>query len=421
VRPSDNWAYSEFPYIASRSYNRIEGWSFEFGPRMQRMSSWGGFSAELYAIGRTAAPMRWDRESIGHDVKLEMLFGRPIGVALGARAFDLVQPTEDWQLGEGEVGLASALLHRDYRDYYVRHGGEIYAKLVATKSADLTMGLSHEDWSNRAARDPWSFNSGASDWRPNPHMDVGQVHLLNTRLRIDTRTRERSPLGGWYVTADLEQGGGRITRFGAPVVHFAPPSPENVWYSRAFFDVRRYNRVAPGMSLDLRAALGGWVAGDPLPTQRRLGVDGPGTLPGYDFRQLGTGPDLLNCYNGIDQPGRPAQCDRVALAQAQLRSKFIFSSWRDDGDDDWWRPGFNSSTSWVFFADAGRGWMVDHAGTQSHDPVYHKGNSLPALESFKLDMGAGIDFGDFGVYWAKAMRNGDDDPVRFIVRLQHRF
>lgn len=413
--------YSDFLYLASRTYNRVEGWSFVAGPRIQRPTTWGAVNIELFGVGRTAPPMRWDGQSVGHDAKAELLFGKPLGVAIGARAFDVVQPAEEWQLGEGEVGLATALLHRDYRDYYARHGGSVFARIVAGRDADLTVAVSDEQWTNRQARDPWSFTNGTADWRPNPIMDVGNVHLLSTRLRVDTRNREASPFGGWYVSVEMEQGGGRITRYGAPIISFAPLSPEPVWYSRAFVDLRRYNRIAPGMSLDLRVAGGGWVAGDPLPTQRRLGVGGPGTLPGYSFREVPTQPDLLYCTTSITQAGTPAQCDRVALAQAQLRSSFLFGGWRDDRDDDWWRPGFNHRTAWVLFADAGRGWMVQHAGAPAGDPLYFSRNAVPPTGSFKVDLGAGIDFGDFGVYWAKAMNNSADDPVRFIVRLQHRF
>jgi hypothetical protein len=414
-------SYAEFFHVSSRAYNRIEGWSFVAGPRIQRSTDWGALNLEILGVGRTAPPMRWDRQTVGHDVKVEALFGKPIGVALGVRAFDVVQPTEDWQLGDTEVGLASALLHRDYRDYFVRHGGAAFARFVAGRNVDLSLTFSDEQWQNREARDPWSFSNGSNDWRPNPFMDAGTVHLLTTRLRVDTRRRERSPLGGWFVNAELEQGGGRITRFGAPVITFAPPSPEDVWYSRAFFDVRRYNRIAPGMSLDLRVVGGGWVSGDPLPTQRRLGVGGPGSLPGYDFRTPIEGSDLLLCSNDVYQPGSPAQCDRMALAQAQLRSSFFWGGWRDDGDDDGWRPGFNSRTAWVIFADAGRGWMMDQGGAPAGDPLYVRGNKLPPLNSFKVDLGGGVDFGDLGLYWAKAINNSSDDPVRFIVRLQHRF
>ena len=412
-------AYSEFLYVASRTYNRVEGWSFVAGPRIQRPTSFGAVNVELFGVARTAKPMQWDNETLGHDAKAEMLFGKPIGIALGGHVFDVVQPTETWQLGESEVGLAAALLHDDYRDFYVRHGGEIFARLVAGRDADLTVALSDEHWDNRAARDPWTLSHGEDAWRPNPTFDEGTVHLLTTRLRIDTRERESSTFGGWYLSAELEQGGGRIIRLGAPILTFAPLSPERLWYSRAFVDLRRYNRIAPGMSLDLRVAAGGWVAGDPLPTQRRLGVGGPGTIPGYVFRESPGTPDLLMCTTSIQQPGTPAQCDRVALAQAQLRSSFLFDVWRDDLHDDWWRPGFNHRTAWVLFADAGRGWMVDRGGATPSE-LYVRRHSVPDLNSFKVDLGAGIDFGDFGMYWAKAVRD-KDEPVRFFVRLQHRF
>lgn len=413
-------AYSDFLYVASRAYNRVEGWSFVAGPHIQRPTSWGAVNVEAFAVGRTAEPMRWDNESVGHDARAELLFGRPLGVALGGHLFDVVQPTENWQLDDSESGLAAAVLHQDYRDYYVRHGGEIYARLVSGKDADLTVAFRDEQWLDRPARGPWSLTRGSEDWRPNPASDPGSMHLLTTTLRVDTRERESSPFSGWYLNAELEQGGGRITRLGAPIATFAPLSPENVWYSRAFVDLRRYDRIAPGLSLDMRVAGGGWVAGDPLPTQRRLGLGGPGTLPGYAFREPPMAGDLLTCTQGFVQPGTPAQCDRVALAQVQLRSAFLFSAWRDDRDDDWWRPGFNARTSWVLFADAGRGWMVSD-GSSGSSPLFVGRNTLPPLDSFKLDVGAGVDFGGFGVYWAKPLRNAGDDGIRFIMRLQHRF
>lgn len=412
-------AYSDFLYVASRSYNRVEGWSFVAGPRIQRPTSWGAVNVEAFAVGRTAEPMRWDNESVGHDAKAELLFGRPIGVALGGHLFDVVQPTENWQLGDDETGLSSAVLHSDFRDYYGRHGGEIYARAVSGKDADLTLAFSDEQWLNRPARDPWSLTRGSEPWRPNPTADPGAMHLVTTTLHVDTRERELSPFAGWYLNADLEQGGGRITRAGSPLAVFVPPSPENVWYSRAFVDVRRYNRIAPGLSLDLRLAGGGWVAGDPLPTQRRLGLGGPGTMPGYAFRATASGTDPLNCtIAGFTLAGTPAQCDRVALAQVQLRSAFLFDAWRDDRNDDWWRPGFNGRTSWVLFADAGRGWMVSQAGAST---TGYDRNALPSLDSFKLDIGAGVDFSGFGLYWAKPLRNAGDEGIRFTMRLQHRF
>ncbi len=411
-------ASTDYLYVASRAYNRVEGWSFVAGPRVHRPTPWGAVQVDLFAVGRTASPVRWDNESVGHDASVEVQFGKPIGVALGGRLFDGVQPTETWQSGEDESGLAAALFRLDYRDYFVRHGGEVSARFVAGNGADLTLAFSDEGWRGRPARDPWSLMHGSSAWRPNPSMDEGSLHVLTTRLRVDTRDRQSSALGGWYAVVELEQGGGTLSRFGAPRATFAPVTPEEVWYSRGFVDLRRYNRITPGLWLDLRVAGGGWLAGDQLPTQRRLGIGGPGTLPGYEFR-ASDGDDLLACTSVMAQAGRPAQCDRVALAQVQLRSRFLFDAWRDDSRSDWWRPGLNTRTSWVLFADAGRGWIT--TGPPYGSPLYTGQYALPALDSFKVDVGAGVDFGNLGLYWAKAVNNGGNEPIRFVARLHQRF
>jgi hypothetical protein len=413
-------AYTEFFFVASRAYNRVEGLSFVVGPRFQRFPDWGKINVEAFGVVRTAGPVRWDNQTLGHDAKAEFQFGKPIGVALGARAFDVVAPTESWQIGDGEAGLSSAILHRDFRDYYARHGGEAYVRLQGGNDADLTVTLSDEQWSDRRDRDPWTLTRGNQPWRPNPQMDVGNVHLLTSRLRVDTRDRVGSAWAGWYVVGEVEKGAGRLTRLGSPIMTladlFAPMTPEPVDYTRGFVDVRRYNRIAPDVNLNLRLAAAGWLSGDPLPTQRRLAMGGPGTLPGYAFRQTGLVPDVLQCSGGVAQAGAPAQCDRVALMQVELRSRFLAGSLRDDADDDWWRPGFNHRMQWVLFADAGRGWNVG-----SHDGVlaWEKGE-VPSLDSWKVDLGAGLDFGGFGVYWAKAVRDASE-PVRFIVRLERRF
>ena len=413
-------AYTDFFYVASRAYNRVEGWSIVAGPRIQRTPSWGKYSVEAFGVMRTAGPVRWDNETLGHDARAEVQFGKPMGVALGGRLFDVVEPTETWQLGNTEVGLASALLHRDYRDYYGRHGGEVYARLQATDDAAFTVSLSNEAWRNVLARDPWSLAHGSDPWRPNPTMDPGDMHLVTSRLHVDTRDRTGSAwLSGWYLNAEVEDGTGTITRLGAPVMTLSPfavPSPEHVDYTRAFLDARRYLRVTPDFFLNFRVAGGGWLAGDNLPTQRRLGLGGPGTLPGFAFRDMTPTPDVLTCSGGFTQPGTPAQCDRVALVQVELRSGFFWSAMRNDASDDWWRPGFNHRAQWVLFADAGRGWRV---GTQDNGFTY-PAHELPGFGTYKTDLGIGLDLGGLGVYWAKSASDARE-PARFLIRLERRF
>lgn len=415
-------AKTEFFYVASRAYDRVEGWSFVVGPRFQRFTDWGKINIEAFGVVRTASPVQWGERTIGHDANAELQFGKPIGVSVGARAFDVIDPTEAWQMENGEVGLASVVLHRDFRDYFSRHGGEGFVRLVGGKDADLTFSLSDEQWGDVRDRDPWTLFRGHESWRPNPFMDAGDMHLLTTRLRIDTRDRDGSPWSGWYLTAEVEQGAGKLARIGSPLnVNPAtgallPTLPEHVNYSRAFVDLRRYNRVAPSLSLNVRLVAGGWLSGDQLPTERKLSLGGPGTMPGYEFRETGASPDVLQCSNGVSQLGTPAQCDRIALLQLELRSRMFWGSLRDDASDDWWRPGLNGRMEWVLFSDIGRGWLV---GPQDGGLSYPSG-LMPPLSTYKTDLGLGIDFGGIGVYAAKAVTDAAPG-VQFIVRLTRRF
>ncbi len=415
-------AYTDFFYVASRAYDRVEGWSFVVGPRFQRFTDWGKFNVEAFGVVRTAGPIKWGEKSIGHDAQFELQFGKPIGVAIGARAFDVIEPTESWQMESGEVGLASVALRRDYRDYYQRHGGEGFVRFVGGKDADLSFTFSDEQWSDARERNPWTLLRGSDSWRANPFMDEGTMHLLTARLRIDTREHEGSLTSGWYVAGEVEHGAGTLNRIGAPIYtsQFAglllPSSPEPVQYARGFFDVRRYNRISPDMSLNLRVVAAGWLNGDKLPTQRRLSLGGPGTMPGYGFRETPMATDMLQCSQGINQLGSPGQCERIGMAQIELRSRFLAGMLRDDASDDWWRPGFNGRMQWVLFADAGRGWLV---GSQASGLTY-PASLLPPLSSFKTDLGAGIDFGGLGIYAAKALSD-NGQGLRFFLRLERRF
>jgi hypothetical protein len=239
------------------------------------------------------------------------------------------------------------------------------------------------------------------------------MHLANVRLRIDTRNNEFNPWAGWYLLADFERGVGTIDAVGPTSLGAAGPSPGVTRYQRGFFDLRRYNRIAPNAQLNLRLVLGGWLSGDPLPLERRLSIDGPGTVPGFDFRSEG-GTDVGTCSEGAAPPGRPAQCERVALTQLEYRNDLRISVSAGKGASRYTR--FRADGAWVFFADAGRGWLVNAPGS-----VLNVGKrDLPPLSSYRTDLGAGLDFDQFGIYLAKALSK-PKEPMNVFVRVRHRF
>ena len=184
-------------------------------------------------------------------------------------------------------------------------------------------------------------------------------------------------------------------------------------YQRGFLDVRRYNRVSPSAQLNVRLVLGGWLSGDALPLERRLSIDGPGTVPGFDFRTAG-GTDVGTCSQGAAPAGDPAQCDRVGLAQFEYRSDMRVSLSSGRGSSRFTR--FRADGAWVFFGDAGRGWLVNSPGS----PLNVGRHELPELSSYRTDLGAGFDFNHFGIYLAKALSD-PKEQLNVFVRVRHRF
>jgi hypothetical protein len=71
----------------------------------------------------------------------------------------------------------------------------------------------------------------------------------------------------------------------------------------------------------------------------------------------------------------------------------------------------------LVFVDAGRGWRVD---PRERSRITYGSGELPPFNSFRSDVGAGLDLGVMGFYVAKAVGIAHE-PTNFFVRLKHRF
>lgn len=410
-RGDNRTRFDFFTINSANTYNRVEGFPILIGPRLRFDRPWGSALLEARGIVRTAEPIEWNRGSLGHDAKAEIRWGRGTGFGIGVGAFDHIDPVEAWQLTDNEVGLAAAFAHQDYRDYYGRHGGRGFLRGYVGNDASITVSYGEERWEARDTRDPWSLFHDGEGWRPNPVVDEGHARLLTTSLSIDDRDQGYTRGAGWYVRADVEHGQLDPAPFALnPTVTFPTRN-----YTRGFLDVRRYNRLAPRAELNLRFVTGGWISGDELPLERRLSVSGPGTLPGYDFRTSPMGQeDRLQCSeSGGPQVDLPALCDRIALFQVEYRGSLAWHS-RDDGSRHWWPSELHTPT-WSVFFDSGRGWRARDDGTTTYTIT-----AIPALSTFKSDVGIGLDFGALSVSLAKAITDSGE-PMNVVVRLSRRF
>jgi hypothetical protein len=398
-------------------YNRVEGLPIRFGPSLRAGTPWGGYRFDALAIVRTASSFSPDNGDVGHDVRGEVQFGGRRYVGIGGRLFNVVDPVESSNMSRLENSLSAGLYHRDYYDYYERHGGGAYATLVDTKAATVTLSFTDERWQSRGLRDPFTLFRGSTAWRPSPLMDEGRMHLATASLEVDTRNVPNGPSSGWWVKADLEHGAGTLSSLAPMTTGRLDVRGAPIRYGRGFIDARRYDRLSPNAQLSFRAVLGGWLNGDELPMQRRLSVDGPGSLPGFDFRTThGTGADVSTCTASGANPGLATECERVALAQIEYRGSLHFgggSDWRNMRDHI---GAFDDGMTWVMFADAGRGWLV---GPRAGDLRYPR-SALPPLSTFRTDLGLGVDLGGLGLYAAKAVSD-PSESTNFFVRVRRRF
>jgi len=410
--------------VTAKTYNRVEGLPLLLGPRAYLNFWWGRVTADVMGVFRSADQFQLSSENLGHQLRAEIQLGGARGIRLAGRLDDVVAPVEDWHLSDAEIGIASFLLHRDYRDYFNRHGGSLSATAFVGNHLDATVSWTDEQWATPAARDPFSLIRNGQDWRLNPLLDAGRFHLVRVGARYDTRNDALDPWSGWFVTADYEYGVGKISQYGptSPGVRDINPTGRNN-YDRLMLDVRRYNRISAEGQLNLRLLAGGWLSGDDLPLQRRFALGSAGSLPGYDFRQILPGTDVLTCAGtraegpAPSPAGIPAQCERFALGQVEYRGEIgsaLFGLL--DQERRRRRLGWGRSAEWVMFADVGRGWLV---GPRLGDLQYQAG-SFPSLLTFRADVGIGIRLDDLGLYMAKSVTD-PRTPVNFFARLQPRF
>jgi len=404
---------------SGKTYNRVEGLPILVGPNFRTRAGAGELSLSALGIIRSADAFHWDSENLGHHLAADMRFGRRRGFAIGATSFDIVSKVEPWQLPEPDGSLAAFFLKRDYFDHYGRHGARAYVSAFPGGTGAVTLGYSSERWASRKARDVFTLFRGDDGWRPNPRMNDGLVHVADLSIEIDTRNTVNNPLAGWFVQGQYEYGAGNFETEGTALETLDHPGIRRLEYGRAFLDLRRYNRISPRRQLNARLVLGGWLHGDPLPLERRLSVGGVGTLPGFDFRRLGIGTDVGQCSSD-SRPldGRPAECERMALAQLEYRHELVSELF-----DLFNRNGirvrgaeFRVKPSAVAFVDAGRGWLIGERAGELRYPSA----SFPDFDTWRTDVGLGLDLGIAGIYVAKAV-SSPKEPANFFVRIQNRF
>jgi hypothetical protein len=386
------------------SYNRVEGLPIAVGPRI-RFGGTHPTSARALLIVRTAAGSELDPHRFGYDVSAQQLVAPRAGLSVGLRLFSEVAPIESWQMPDRETGLATFVLHRDYRDHYEREGWSAFLH-VQRPGMPWTLELQYRDEEHvsRAASDPLTILDNDGAWRAQPAIAEGALRSVVARGTWDSRNEGRDPSAGWLVHAELEQGlGGTIVNQAARVDGVPGQRPGRTGYRTGFIDMRRYARLSPYSRLALRVVAAGSLDARALPPQRQHALGGEGSLPGYRLfeQDCGARRELVELRGHAFHPYYG--CDRMTLVQLEYQANFPFA--RRLAESAGLSGSVGNLIRWVAFFDAGRAWT--EAGAL---------DSRLGGDDFSADAGVGLRFGPLGAYWAVPL-SGRGQGFNFFVRL----
>jgi len=399
------------------TYNRVEGLPIVLGPVFDlRVARGTRLKIDALGMFRTGGQAAGEGADLGFMVRGELRHGEVTGFGVGVRAYDAVTPIEDWTLHANEVGWATFLFHRDYRDYYHNLG---YAfRVFAQPARPLVLGIEaqYDRHSSAPTNDPIALLRADEDWRPNPPIDNGHYLTFSGSATYDTRNDRWDPTSGTLVRATIETSGSDdVAPYpGVPpdVRDSLPAQGYRFW--RLWLDARQYARLTPSARMNLRLVAGGWAGGDPLSLQRRLSLGGADPFPGYPFRYRDCGDAVSDT---LLTAAHAAVCDRVLLFQAEFRGhaslRWVYDPDRDGDGGGGLLAAWVDGLDVVLFANAGTAWLVGDG------PGRHAANTIPPLDSWLADLGAGLDWGGLGIYAAKSIAT--DEPPRLILRLTHRF
>src|SRR3954468_13865719 len=107
---------------SAKTYNRVEGLPVYIGPSFHDSAGAAELNVSVLGIIRSANTFHWDDQNLGHRLIADMRVGRGRGYGLGISTYDVVTPVEPWHVPEPDAGLAAFFGHRDFRDYFNRHG-----------------------------------------------------------------------------------------------------------------------------------------------------------------------------------------------------------------------------------------------------------------------------------------------------------
>lgn len=306
-------------------------------------------------------------------------------VEIGAEGHSLTDSKDQWSFDRDENTATALFAREDFLDYFERRGFTATAAWYyrGEEALDIraTIGYVHDTYANMNRATNWSFFGGDKQFRVNPLINAGNVNSLvfslgaNTLADLDVRDH------GWDAQLQFEKAGD----FAAG--DFA--------FSQITLDLRRYQPLGEHLALNLRAR--GGISDGTVPQQRAFELGGPGSLPGYRFKEFsGSSAALLG-------------------AEFIVRSTIV-------GNARGWARRVLAATNFIFFANTGSVNAVTPLVTRGVDNgayVAEFGDSF--MDEWKSDVGLAIGSADGAFRIGAAWRLDRSASPNLVLRFTRPF
>jgi hypothetical protein len=245
------------------------------------------------------ADYRFGPDRTGYSLGLERPLFRGPRLFVGAEIHDLTASDDMWRLSTTEQSLVALAFKNSFRDYYRRHGAQVFGVVHAASNNELTVMARwdrHQPLSNATS---YSFFRDDQAYRPNPETIDQRVHALVFAYAFDTRgltgpgvsrTYERH-LHDDLFGFGLRQAPGLRIDWSSEVAGHGLGGDAR--FDRHIMNARGYLAFSDRQLLSARTLLG--FSGGTLPLERRFALGGIGSVHGYAFEEeQGTGMALFN-------------------------------------------------------------------------------------------------------------------------------
>ncbi len=402
--------------------NRIEGIPLFVGAAIQTIED-RPFFIEARTIVRVEDGIPAELDRVGFRARLEKALADHQTFSVGLAGWSEVSWIEERGLSNIESSLATLVFKDDRRDYYEGMGFAAYGRVSpADASYRGVLQYQFERSTPLSVGAVSSLLRNDRSWPLQPLASEGDLHSLTGLFEFDNRpTAPDGPFSGWFLRVRATKGiGGSLATIPVTdqnnVVVTNIPDPDRGLVTGTI-DIRRYNALGD-LSINLRVTAGGSLKDRALPPQFQYSLGGTGTVPGYDLHELDCG---ARSQNTLVIPVRPTLavgfyryygCDRFVLAQAEIIGYFGFRIATGENRSVWDGPSnlrVALEPRWVLFTNTARGWTLQ-------DQTVPFATDTDWIQ----DVGAGILFGNVGVYGAYPL-TGNDKKIKAAFRLQRRF